>query len=531
MTAVAGTETARDVSDAFTTTSTLPRIVVADAVSRGRPQVKAVELQWLRGLAALFVLFYHAAFYQNEITGSGSSLSVFNGMFGIYGVAIFFAISGYLMANLIRRQDPARFMLHRIVRIYPLYFIVAAIVAIQQYLDGRPLASPLTWTLLPVGNTTYTLAVEWTLIFEIAYYTVLFVLALARLIRWLDLIAAIWLAVLLAVACTTIEPDGRALLPIQLMAVAGANIPFALGLLLPRLLRLGINPLLAMTGSAVLLFLGVRAPTYHLLQVATGASAALLVGAAASLARHRAGAPNLLDEWMSRAGDTSYALYLCHVPVVLLVYATLTVVTGPWAPWAMAAAVAMLVAAPVGLLDVRLYGRLRALVDGLSDRRANYLALLYLGLFVTVTAGVALSDLGQARRAIGSNWLVSAMAARANGGAAASSSIVGFIDDIAWIGPDHLQITGWAGDREHAELPVQIALLTRERVIATWTAQQVRSDVAAVLRIAAWNEHPTGFAVTVDTACAARQDYSVVAFNDQHQFAVLRTLWDGRPCP
>jgi hypothetical protein len=261
-----------------------------------------------------------------------------------------------------------------------------------------------------------------------------------------------------------------------------------------------------------------------------GVSAALLVGAAAGLAAQRAQPPNLLDEGMSQAGDISYAIYLCHVPVVLLVYANLTV-AAPWASWATAVAIALLVALPVGLFDLRLYARLRAWVERLSDRRADCLAMLFVGLFVTVAGATAMSGLAQARKQIGGAWLVSALAARANGGATAATSIVGFVEDIAWLDAGRLRVAGWAGDRANAETPVQVAVLTRERVVATGTFQQVRGDVARALGVAAWSSQPTGFVVTAEVPCAAGQDYLVVAFTAQHDFAVLQPLRSWPPCP
>src|SRR5690348_3383877 len=80
-----------------------------------RPAIthKNLSIQSLRGLAALFVALYHASAFSGAHFGDSELAAVFDGRFGIVGVAIFFAISGLLMANLIQRTDPWRFLTHR----------------------------------------------------------------------------------------------------------------------------------------------------------------------------------------------------------------------------------------------------------------------------------------------------------------------------------------------------------------------------------------------------------------------------------
>jgi exopolysaccharide production protein ExoZ len=69
------------------------------------------NLQLLRGLAALGVVFYHTAFTINGVHTE------------FYGVAIFFAISGFIMTY-ITREKGDWFLLNRVIRIVPLYWLV-----------------------------------------------------------------------------------------------------------------------------------------------------------------------------------------------------------------------------------------------------------------------------------------------------------------------------------------------------------------------------------------------------------------------
>ncbi len=41
------------------------------------------------------MLLYHASYYLAELRGDGRLLAIFGGFFGAYGVALFFALSGF----------------------------------------------------------------------------------------------------------------------------------------------------------------------------------------------------------------------------------------------------------------------------------------------------------------------------------------------------------------------------------------------------------------------------------------------------
>jgi peptidoglycan/LPS O-acetylase OafA/YrhL len=77
------------------------------------------EIDGLRAIAVLAVIFYHVEFYFND-------LKLFSG--GFIGVDIFFVISGYLITSLIIEKgnnfNIYTFYLRRIRRIVPLLFLV-----------------------------------------------------------------------------------------------------------------------------------------------------------------------------------------------------------------------------------------------------------------------------------------------------------------------------------------------------------------------------------------------------------------------
>ena len=161
----------------------LPAVPGGDSA---RHKLQGIEA--CRGFAAVLVVFYHAGRlislpqYYNYIP-----LGDFFG-FGHAGVDFFFVLSGFII-TLVHRRDlgrPAalgRFCYRRFVRIYPLYWIVTAIVCVlalfspdraARLAPGHLVASLL---LLPHGQDPL-LGVGWTLEHEMLFYLA-FALAIA----------------------------------------------------------------------------------------------------------------------------------------------------------------------------------------------------------------------------------------------------------------------------------------------------------------------------------------------------------------
>ena len=158
---------------------------------------KIISLQWLRFLAGSMVLVYHASVYLNLIHQNQYGLERFPTWYGSVGVALFFALSGNLMATAMMKSTAPQFLLHRVGRIYPAFYIVTGLVVLASFFTpARALLDLHALTLFPYGKTSYPLGVEWTLVFEIAFYMFVFLLILfkktqhasAFLIGWLALI-------------------------------------------------------------------------------------------------------------------------------------------------------------------------------------------------------------------------------------------------------------------------------------------------------------------------------------------------------
>lgn len=279
------------------------------------------NVQYLRALAALAVVIHHCSYrLQGEIQAFAA------------GVDLFFIISGFIMLATAGRESstPGRFMLRRLIRIVPLYWVItlvlAAVVSLApaEFSGRQPDAWRLALSLafLPHadqhGDLFPYLVMGWTLNYEIFFY------ALVAMALWLP--ARLRFGAIAAVLLGLV----------------------ALGLLAaPRAPALAAwtNPLLleflAGGGLAVLRDRG-RLPGrgFGIALIGAGLGALALVETSGSFTEGRRlllwGVPALLIlagaltlepareplrlAWLRRLGDASYSLYLLHTLVISVVF-------------------------------------------------------------------------------------------------------------------------------------------------------------------------------------------------------------------
>jgi exopolysaccharide production protein ExoZ len=316
-------------------------------------------IQYLRALAALSVLFYHAAFYLSLVRHDASLLPLFN-KFGFFGVALFFAISGHLMGRIAPASNPWRFLSHRIVRIYPLFLILAASVFLFKTWSGNAIAfDPFAFALIPGGPRDYIVGIEWTLPFEIVFYVAIFLAMSFGAAQHLRLIAAAWLvAILVALILpppTLTYGNAEVFPPLSLLLLSRVSTGFALGLLLPASIdrRLTGWPLLAVA----VFFTTAGYFNFRYVFPLMGAAGACLVAMATSREIP------FRSVYLEKLGDWSYALYLVHVPVILFVFRVVPAAVPAVATWFFAVVASIAAAIPLGMLDVEIYRRLKRWAD------------------------------------------------------------------------------------------------------------------------------------------------------------------------
>lgn len=146
-------------------------------------------LDILRFLAAASVMLYHYLF-MNSIGAPNGNIDVFR--FGVHGVDVFFIISGFVISLSIVDKTPLQFVLARITRLVPAFYVCCLFTLLFFTWNGHFAWSDFLSTLL--ANLTFMPtelgykpadAVYWTLSFEVRFYFVVFLLLVTKLWgRW-----------------------------------------------------------------------------------------------------------------------------------------------------------------------------------------------------------------------------------------------------------------------------------------------------------------------------------------------------------
>ena len=353
------------------------------------------DLQWLRAIAAFSVTLFHAANSMAVHLDYDLYRDYVGPAFGLVAVSIFFAITGALMADILRKSDPHDFLLHRIVRLYPIFILTT--LALPSILDARPAFDARAILLVPNGmNATLRLGgVEWTLVSEVFFYVVLYLIALTRLRRHIEWFAAAWLAWIGLVALAgwavpnMVQPiPFLTAMPFQTTATA-----FAAGLLIPALARRQFfaPSLTPLTIGLVLIGALLSIPYFA---VFAGVAAFLIVGMAVQNGSQGKGR-SVLGRSMTKLGDWSYALYLCNHPIQIWLYTTVAprFEFSPPVLLALALILPLLLSIPLGILDVRLYRSLRQRVDAASVQRKRGYATAFIVFYFVASAGFILKEM------------------------------------------------------------------------------------------------------------------------------------------
>lgn len=272
-----------------------------------------VSIQYLRAVAAIAVLIFHAADRMGWRFGVGAA-----------GVDIFFVISGFIMWVIGSRRSPtpATFLLRRAERIVPLYWLVTLALAgtwlvaprLFPHLQPTPRHVVLSLLFVPHADPSGLIAplVEpgWTLTYEVFFYIV-FAATLAAPSRWRLAVLTGALASLTALGAVigSTNPIMQTYThPLLLEFLAGVWIgqAWSRGVGLPwwtcmLMLASGVVAL----GAADLALLDVE----RWRTVLWGGPAVLIVGGALGLER--------LGRWPhwripKLLGDASYSIYLVH---------------------------------------------------------------------------------------------------------------------------------------------------------------------------------------------------------------------------
>lgn len=260
-----------------------------------------LSIHYLRAIAAIMVVVYHVSSHQLVALNDPGRFEWLK-----HGVGIFFVISGFVMVSstAANAPSPPMFMLCRVQRIVPLYWIgtfLAALSLPAGHLDRVltslffiPTIDPVTHSRNPI------LDVGWTLNFEMAFY------ALFAVTLYLPRNIAIALLAAFLVILSALPVFGT--VPALLAGYASpALLNFAAGMLIAHF-SVRLPAFLFPIGFALLAFLPLVTDWRP---IAVTIPAILIVSSAYSF-EHR-----LRDFRLPRLlGDASYAIYLFHMAAI-----------------------------------------------------------------------------------------------------------------------------------------------------------------------------------------------------------------------
>ncbi|MCC8934857.1 acyltransferase family protein [Rhizobium sp. 'Codium 1'] len=281
-----------------------------------------VQLQYIRAIAALLVVYFHAIL---QLENLNPDAPITDGLFGKSGVDLFFVLSGFVMwiTTSDKPQSVADFWWKRVRRVVPLYWAVtlaAAFVALivpqilrtTQFDVPHILASlaflPWLHPADPAGEMIAPLIVPgWTLNYEMYFY-LLFGLCLLvpvrhRIVAVTALIGGVFLVANLVPESTAARFYGDTVI-----------FEFVAGMVLGRIYKAGVHIAAPVVAVGVALGFGVLVfndyNDFDLPRLITiGMPAALIIFFSTAIR-----IPDLKAwRWLRLLGDASYSIYLTHI--------------------------------------------------------------------------------------------------------------------------------------------------------------------------------------------------------------------------
>jgi exopolysaccharide production protein ExoZ len=289
---------------------------------------KLNNIQALRGVAVLVVVFSHLLVIEKKFGGANTILPEWL-QFGIFGVDLFFVISGFVMVTVTRGKfqnvrHSLLFLYHRASRIYPLYWVYTTLALIVFLIQP-------SWVNSSQGNQVNILAsyllfpddllplvqVGWTLIHEMYFYLVFFIILLLVPEKLMPVSMLAWGAVIIVFGTSTGSPAyNLAFHPLTIEFIAGCILAWHYHNFTIR--KINANGLVIIAGvgmiAAILGFVSFVAQTnsapdgWWRLAI-YGIPATVIVASITHAERNGITLPDFLIQ----SGNASYSIYLSHL--------------------------------------------------------------------------------------------------------------------------------------------------------------------------------------------------------------------------
>ena len=293
------------------------------------------SIQFLRGFAALAVVIHHTGGYVKRYY---EPTLLFKDSFsiGFAGVDLFFVISGFIIhftsKNYLNNPSKLKeYLQKRFIRVYPIYWIITTILFVSSWLIVQILHKNIfsigypetiityvqTYTLFPLHFAIN--PVTWTLSYEIFFYLCFALMIISK---------RLWIipALILAVSFYNIFINIPEIIEVQLsyfnFIFSGYNFEFMLGYLIYQFyekIKLSniISVILLIISISIIVFFGYEIGDYDSYKrvLTFGLPSGIILLSLLNLEKNEAIS---FPKFSLTLGDASYALYLIHFPMMLL---------------------------------------------------------------------------------------------------------------------------------------------------------------------------------------------------------------------
>jgi exopolysaccharide production protein ExoZ len=283
------------------------------------------NLDYLRGLMALGIMTYHFSSWTFGTFESDTLL----GIVGIYGVSIFYVLSGltlYLVyKDSLTLKSTGEFFVKRIFRIYPLLWlsIVLTLIVVVKSIKGQPLLLNFTGAFGFLDPAKYITNGAWSIGNELVFYVIFpFVLLANRFSKIaieLFFIASLALGIYFAFDILSSHSTLAKQWPTYVNPFNQLFL-FVGGVLIGKLINSYRNNSIAiLLFAAIVVFLAFEPISGNQINIVTGWNRLLFSGVAFALTiaffLFDYSVPKLVDTVLSKLGHISYSLYLLHAVV------------------------------------------------------------------------------------------------------------------------------------------------------------------------------------------------------------------------
>lgn len=277
------------------------------------------SIQALRFFAALSILLYHTGFFSVKLLSKENTLlNFFDNVIFSYSVILFFVISGFVLTHATRNKTNAlEFLILRILRIYiPFLLAVAIVISVKLFIfNSVPLDNILkALTLFPFGNISYPLGVEWTLVYEVFFYFIFFMILLFSFRNRIYLFGLVWFLIILFFLLMKPGWATQFLPGIKTIFFSAFNFAFIIGIFAYFYHnKFEKNRLFIALISLLLFIYSINEKNTEWKILGISLAFGFLVSLISNIAI-KSDLPS--NSILAKLGDTSYGVYLIHVPVI-----------------------------------------------------------------------------------------------------------------------------------------------------------------------------------------------------------------------